>query len=86
MQKSKNNNSGVAFKFYLEKPFDNVNWDFLKDHIFEFGLTPSTIKLIMSYVTLTSRMVTRRPTHSYLFILRMENLSIFICEAASNRN
>ncbi|MCI12617.1 RNA-directed DNA polymerase (Reverse transcriptase), partial [Trifolium medium] len=37
----------VAFKFDLEKAFDNVNWDFLKSCLRDFGFPDVTTRLFM---------------------------------------
>jgi len=102
IRRSKKRKGGVAFKLDLEKAFNNVNWDFLKDYLNDLGFPPSTIKLIMHYVTSSfsilwngNKMPTFKPTHGlrqgdylspYLFILCMEKLSISICEAVISGN
>lgn len=50
MRKS-NKKDDVAFKLDLEKAFDKVNWDFLKDCLNDFDLSSSIIKLIMHCAT-----------------------------------
>ena len=51
MKRSKRKKGFVAFKLDLEKAFDNVNWDFLKNCLHDFGFPQDTIKLIMHCVS-----------------------------------
>ena len=51
MKRSKRKKGFVAFKLDLEKAFDNVNWDFLKQCLQDFGFPDITIKLIMHCVS-----------------------------------
>jgi hypothetical protein len=59
MRRSKRKKGYVAFKLDLEKAFDNVNWDFLKSCLHDFGFPDITIKLIMHCVS--------SPTYSILW-------------------
>lgn len=47
MRKPKKKKGEVAFKIDLEKAYDNVSWDYLRNYFEEFGFSPMTIKLIM---------------------------------------
>lgn len=40
----------MAIKIYLEKAYDKVRWDFLKDTLVPFRFFNIWIKLIMLYV------------------------------------
>jgi hypothetical protein len=51
MKKSMKKKGYVAFKLDLEKTFDNVNWDFLKSCLYDFGFPDATTRLIMHCVT-----------------------------------
>ncbi|PNX59423.1 ribonuclease H, partial [Trifolium pratense] len=51
MRRSKKKKGFVAFKLDLEKAFDNVNWDFLKTCLHDFGFPDDIIRLIMHCVT-----------------------------------
>ena len=47
MKKSKSKKGLVAFKIYLEKAYDRMDWHFLHFMFSRFGFPQSTIKLIM---------------------------------------
>ncbi|GAU42452.1 hypothetical protein TSUD_235210 [Trifolium subterraneum] len=51
MRKLKKKKDYVAFKLDLEKAFDNVNWEFLKTCLHDFGFFDATTRLIMHCVT-----------------------------------
>ena len=51
MRRSKKKKGYAAFKLDLEKTFDNVNWDFLKSYLQDFGFPYITTKLIMHCVS-----------------------------------
>jgi hypothetical protein len=51
MKKSMKKKGYVAFKLDLEKTFDNVNWDFLKSCLHDFGFPNTKTRLIMHCVT-----------------------------------
>ncbi|PNY14401.1 ribonuclease H [Trifolium pratense] len=59
MKRSRNKNGYAAFKLDLEKAFDNVNWDFLRNCLIDFGFPDITVRLIMHCVT--------SPTYSILW-------------------
>jgi hypothetical protein len=71
MRKSKKKKGYVAFKLNLEKAFDNVNWDFLKSCLHDFGFPDATTRLIMHCVTSSNfsllwngnKMPPFKPTH-----------------------
>lgn len=44
----------VAYKINLEKAYDNVEWDFLRGCLLDFGFPTSTVTLIMFYVSSSS--------------------------------
>jgi len=54
MCRSKKKEGYVAFKIDLEKAFDNVNWDFLRSCLRDFGFPNVTTTLIMHCVTSSS--------------------------------
>jgi hypothetical protein len=54
MKKSKKKKGDVVYKIDLEKAYDNVNWDFLRFCLTQFGFPPITIDLIMHCVTASS--------------------------------
>jgi len=54
MCKSKKKKGYVAFKIDLEKAFDNINWDFLRSCLCDYGFPDTTIKLIMHCFTSSS--------------------------------
>jgi len=78
-------------KIDLQKAFDSVHWDFVKELLFKLKFPEVFIKWIMSYVTLIQfniqlnghdcgafeggRTQTRWPTIPLLFVLSMEYLS-----------
>jgi len=73
MQRSKRKKGYVAFKLDLEKAFDNVNWEFLKSCLYDFGFPNATIKLIMHCVTSSTfyvlwngnKLPPFKPTHGF---------------------
>ncbi|MCI38985.1 RNA-directed DNA polymerase (Reverse transcriptase), partial [Trifolium medium] len=54
MNKSKSKKGDVAFKIDLEKAYDNVNWNYLRSCLQDFGFPPIIIKLIMHCVSSSS--------------------------------
>ncbi|GAU37589.1 hypothetical protein TSUD_365100 [Trifolium subterraneum] len=54
MQKSKAKKGDVAYKIDLEKAYDNVNWNFLRSCLHDFGFPQLTVKLIMHCVSSSS--------------------------------
>ncbi|PNX92520.1 ribonuclease H, partial [Trifolium pratense] len=50
MNKSKAKKGDVAYKIDLEKAYDNVDWNYLRSCLHDFGFPPLTIKLIMHCV------------------------------------
>ncbi|PNX93226.1 ribonuclease H, partial [Trifolium pratense] len=54
MNKSKSKKGDVAFKIDLEKAYDNVNWNYLRSCLLDFGFPPIIIKLIMHCVSSSS--------------------------------
>lgn len=51
MRHSKAKNGYMALKVDLEKAFDRLNWDFIRETLFEVGLPSSIITLIMHCIT-----------------------------------
>lgn len=51
MRRFKRKKGYVAFKLDLENAFDNVNWNFLRSCLHDFGFPDATIKLIMHFAT-----------------------------------
>ena len=51
IKKTKSKKGIVAFKIYLEKAYDKVDWHFLHFMLSKFGFPQSTIKLIMFCVS-----------------------------------
>lgn len=51
MNKSRKKKSDVVYKIDLEKAYDHVNWDSLRNCLVYFGFLMETIQLIMRYVT-----------------------------------
>jgi hypothetical protein len=51
MKKSKKKKGDVVYKIDLEKAYDHVNWNFLRDCLTQFGFPQITIDLIMHCVT-----------------------------------
>lgn len=51
MHKSTSKNGDVAYKIDLEKAYDNVDWNFLKSCLYDFGFPVVRVKLIMHCVT-----------------------------------
>jgi hypothetical protein len=54
MKKSKKKKGDVVYKIDLEKAYDNVNWEFLRFCLIQFGFPPITIDIIMHCVTASS--------------------------------
>jgi len=71
MKRSKRKKGFVAFKLDLEKAFDNVNLDFLRNCLHDFGFPNASIKLIMHCVSSPSysilwngnKLPSFKPTH-----------------------
>ena len=51
MRKLKGKRGAIAFKIDLEKAYDKVSWNFLKETLEEFGFPKVSLSLIMSCVT-----------------------------------
>jgi hypothetical protein len=51
MRKSKSKKGDVAYKIDLEKAYDNVDWNYLRSCLHDFGFPLITIKLIMHCVS-----------------------------------
>lgn len=54
MRRSKKKKGEVAYKIDLEKAYDHVDWDFLRQTLQDFGFPRITVNLIMSCVTTSS--------------------------------
>jgi len=74
MRRSRKEKGYVAFKIDLEKAFDDVNWDFLRSCLHDFGFPDITIKPIMHCVSSSSfsilwnrnKMPPFKPTHGLI--------------------
>lgn len=51
MHKSKKKSRDVAYKIDLEKAYDNIEWDYLKEFLIDLGFPSPTINLIMYCVS-----------------------------------
>src|ERR1044072_6381284 len=54
MKRGKNKNKNIIFKLDLEKAYDSVSWEFLRDTLLFFGFPQTTIELIMFCVSSSS--------------------------------
>jgi hypothetical protein len=57
MRKSKKKNGDMVFKLDLEKAYDRVNWNFLKDTLEMFNFPPKVISLIMFGISASSNTI-----------------------------
>lgn len=54
MHKSKKKKGDVVYKMDLEKAYDHVDWNFLRDCLHDFGFPQITIQLILKCITSSS--------------------------------
>ncbi|XP_028056650.1 uncharacterized protein LOC114260679 [Camellia sinensis] len=92
LRHKKGNEGGMIFKIDLEKAYDKLSWDFIRDTLVEFNMNDNWINLIMSYVSnckstiLWNREILEgiknerrlRQDDPHLFVLSMERLSNMI--------
>jgi hypothetical protein len=57
MRKSKRKKGDMVFKLDLDKAYDRVNWNFLKDTLVKFKFPPIIISLIMFGITSASNKI-----------------------------
>lgn len=51
MRTSKGQNKWMALKVNLEKAYNHIRWDFIKDSLMEVGILQDLITTIMHYIT-----------------------------------
>lgn len=50
LMNKKGNRGGIIFKIDIEKVYDRINWDFLKEVLRKFNFSERCIKLILSCI------------------------------------
>lgn len=67
MKKKKSKKGDHVFKLDLEKSYDMVNWDFLKEILFMFGFPEALISLIMFRISSSSVSLPGNGSKTYSF-------------------